>query len=86
MKHPGSWDRLKSLVWKERGKERGKKEAAIYFFYFFFFFKRGRREDPKSPPCAQYIVLLMHASFMIGIHCSPATQTEALTANINQEQ
>lgn len=83
MKHLGSWDHLKSLVLKERGEKRS---YYTFFLNFFFFLKKGRREEPKSPRCAQYIVPLMHASFMIGIHCSPATQTEALTANINQEQ
>lgn len=84
MKHPASWDHLKSLGKKREG-EKGEKRS-YYTFFTYIFLKTGWREDPKSPPWAQYIVLLMHASFMIGIHCSPATQTEALTANINQEQ
>lgn len=50
------------------------------------FFKEREWGTPSLPPLSQYIVSLMHASFMIGIHCSLATQTGALTANINQEQ
>lgn len=50
------------------------------------FLKKGSGGTPSLPPLSQYIVSLMHASFMIVIHCSLATQTGALTANINQEQ
>lgn len=46
----------------------------------------GRDGSLSHPPLTQYIVSLMRASFMIGIHCSLATQTATSTANINREQ